>query len=130
LSNSPTSELTGLTSVDPTQFDTTSLNDLVTTKIPSLVSDLTALTSTITTAYNSDTAADLTFSPGGSGASEQASGLANYKAQLLAINTTLGNMIDSLNNQILGNAIQLISQIDVIKTDADDTIVIFKHLNQ
>ena len=124
MSNSPTSKLSGVTSINTAQFDITSLNDLVNTQIPNLVSDLTTLTGAITSAYNSDTAAALTFSPGGYSGTEEAAGLADYKAQLLAINTILGNIIDSLNNEISGNATLLISQINAIKTDADNTIVI------
>ena len=125
MSNSPSSKVTGVTSINTSRFDTASLDDAVNTNIPNLVADLTALRTTIDSAQTSAVVGDLTFTPGGSGPAEQNAGLTAYKAQLSSISTTITTLIVLLNNNINGNASLLITQILAVRTDSTNTIVFF-----
>lgn len=130
LSESPESRVSGLTSVNTTQLNTTSLEDAVNTRIPSLVVKLTALKNNIELAYSSATVSDLDFNPGGSGSTVQDVGLNAYKSKLSSINRNISALIGLLNVQINETAILLATQIQIIKGDTTATIVFFQIIYQ
>jgi hypothetical protein len=117
------SSVSSVTNLNTTQFDTAPLNDLVTSKVPNLVSDLTTLRNNINSLYSTAAVEDLYFTPDSSGSTEQESGLNAYKTQLMSINTTLNILIGWLEVEITGNASLLAIQIQDIENDTIVAIV-------